>query len=290
MPRHPADGRRNVHLAVAVHVADAVAAAQVQHRQRHMEPGPAFPDKFQHNVGCALVDVLTEDLTAHVAVEALQLDGRQGQSIGHHLLGLAGLNGRAEFAVHLAGGHGLVGVGVDARRQPQQDFLRFALFSGDPGDGVQLLPVVHHKVADAPVHGEGDVPVGLVVGVEPGIFQRKARLHRRVDLAGGHHIDAHALLLGDFIDPFEAVGLAGIEGRGPGAEALLKGPAVHAHILPDTHLVQEIEGRAVFGGQGYGVMAPKKKMAVFAHGQIAAEHSDPTCVKILVHHSTKAPK
>lgn len=36
------------------------------------------------------------------------------------LLGLAGLDGAAEFGIHLAGGDGLVGVGVDAGGQAEQ--------------------------------------------------------------------------------------------------------------------------------------------------------------------------
>ena len=225
-----------------------------------------------------------------MAVEAPEVDGRKPQGIAHHLLGLASLDGGAEFAVHLAGGYGLVGVGVDARRQAQEDFLADALLGGNAGDGVQLLPVVHHEVPNAIVHGEGNVPVGLVIGVKVRPLQGKAGFFRCVYFAGGDHVDTHALLPGNLIHALEAAGLAGIEGRGRSAEVLGKGAQVHAHILPNAHLIEEIEGCTVFLRQGHGVMAAEEEMAVGADGKVAAEHSDPTWFRVLIHHITKEKK
>ena len=99
------------------------------------------------------------------------------------LLGLSRLDGGAELAVHLAGGDGLVGVGVDARRQAQQHLLLDAPAASLGLNGLDLLHVVGHEVADVVVHAVDDVLVRLVVAVEVGVGQIVARLQGGVDLA-----------------------------------------------------------------------------------------------------------
>ena len=190
------------------------------------------------------------------------------------LLGLSRLDGGAELAVHLAGGDGLVGVGVDARRQAQQHLLAYTAAAGLCLDGLDLLHVVGHEVADVVVHAVDDVLVRLVVAVEVGVAQVVARLQRGVDLTGGHHIDAHALLPHDLVDALEGVGLAGIQGAAGRAEMLLEGILIHAALMADIVFIQQIQRCAVLLGQRHGILPGKVQMPIGADSNILTDHSD----------------
>ena len=230
-----------------------------------------------------------------MAVEPPQIDGGEAQGVLQHLTGLAGLYGGAELAVHLAGGHSVIGVGVYARGEAQKQLLAYALFRGDGGDGVQLLPVVHHEVAHPQVHGEGYVPIGLVVALEEGSLHGEARLHGGVQLPGGHGVYAHALLFGYLVNALEGVGLAGVDGQRAGAEALPEGFHIHAHVLPQPHLIHQVERGGVLLRQFHRVVAPEKQASVFPYRQIVANqlelcHTDLRQLKIFKHSSISPVK
>ena len=190
------------------------------------------------------------------------------------LLGLSRLDGGAELAVHLAGGDGLVGVGVDARRQAQQHLLLDAPAASLGLDGLDLLHVVGHEVADVVVHAVDDVLVRLVVAVEVGVGQIVARLQGGVDLAGGYHVDAHALLPHDLVDALEGVGLAGIQGTAGRAEMLLEGILIHAALMADIVFIQQIQRCAVLLSQSHCVLAGKVEVAIGSDSNILTDHSD----------------
>ena len=208
-----------------------------------------------------------------MAVEAHQLHMGLPQGVDGDLLGLAGLDGAAELGVHLAGGDGLVGVGVDAGGEAEQHLLPDAPAGGLGLDGLDLLHIVGHEVSDAVLHAVADVLVGLVVAVEVGLAQVIARLEGGVDLAGGHHVDAHALLLHDLIDALEGVGLAGIQGAGAGAEVLAEGLGVHPAVVPDPLLVHQVEGGAVLLGQLHGVLPGEEQVSAGGDGEVVADHA-----------------
>ena len=69
---------------------------------------------------------VVEDVRPDVAVQAAQLERRLGEHRGDGLGRGAAVQAEAELAVLLAGGDVLVGVGLDARRDPQVDRLPHA--------------------------------------------------------------------------------------------------------------------------------------------------------------------
>ena len=190
------------------------------------------------------------------------------------LLGLSRLDGGAELAVHLAGGDGLVGVGVDARGQAQQHLLPDAPAASFGLNGLDLLHIVRYKVANMVIHTVHNIPIGLIVAVEVGVGQIVARLQGGVDLAGGYHIDAHALLPHDLVDALEGVGLAGIQGAAGRAEMLLEGILIHAALMADIVLIQQIQRCAVLLSQSHCVLAGKVEVAIGSDSNILTDHSD----------------
>ena len=207
-----------------------------------------------------------------MAVEAHQLHMGLRQREDGDLLGLSRLDGGAELAVHLAGGDGLVGVGVDARRQAQQHLLAYTAAAGLGLDGLDLLHIVGHEVADVVVHAVDDVLVRLVVAVEVGVAQVVPRLQRGIDLAGGHHVDAHALLPHDLVDALEGVGLTGVQGTAGGAEVLLEGVLIYPALVADVVLIQQVQGRAVLLGQRHGILPCKVQMPIGTDGDVVTDH------------------
>ena len=164
-------------------------------------------------------------------------------------------------------------MGIDAGGQAQQHLLADATAGSLGLDGLDLLHVVCHEVAHMVVHAVDNIRIGLVVAVEIGVGQVITRLQRAVDFAGGHHVDAHALFLHDLIDALEGVGLAGVQRAAGGAEMLLEGVLIHAALMADIVLVQQVQRRTVFLGQFNGVLSREKQVAVGADGDIFTDHS-----------------
>ena len=129
-----------------------------------------------------------------MAVEARQVQIRQRQRMLDHTRGLARLDGGAKFGIHLASVNGVVGVGVDARGQSQQELLADARLPGDDVNGVQLLSVVDDKAADALGNGVGDVLVGLVIAVKIGRRKVGPGLQCGINFAAGDNVDPQPLL------------------------------------------------------------------------------------------------
>ena len=270
---HLADLGVHVQIGVALHIAHAVAAAQIQLLGHIAVLFLHGGDELQHDHSGTLEHVLIEHLRADVTVEAHQFHMGLGQRIDGDLLGLTGLNGGAELAVHLTGGDGLVGMGIDAGGQAQQHLLADAAAGGLGLDGLDLLHVVGHEIAHMVVHAVDDIGVGLVVAVEIGVGQVIARLQCTVDLAGGHHVDAHALLLHDLINALEGVGLAGVQRTAGRTEMLLEGVLIYAALMADIVLIHQIQRRAVLLGQLDGILSREKQVAVGADGDILTDHS-----------------
>ena len=207
-----------------------------------------------------------------MAVQALQRHAGSVQRQAQQLHGLTGLDGRAEFHVHGAGVHRLVGVRIDARGDPDQDLLPHAPFGGHGREGGQLLGVVHHKAADMMLQGPADIRVGLAVSLEPDVLRREARGEGGVHLPHGNRVQPHALLRHDPADRLEGGGLPGVKHPGPGGEALVKGPQIHAAVVADALGVHQVQGRAVLRRQpGYG-LSGKTQGAVFIAGDVGCQH------------------
>ena len=275
------DGCRHLtHLGVHIQegitldIADAIAAAQIQLLRHIAVLFLHSGNELQHNDGRALKNILTEYLGTHMAVEAHQLHMGLGQGKHGDLLRLSGLHGRAELTIHLAGGNGLIGMGINARGQAQQHLLPDAPAASLGLNGLDFLHIVRYKVANMVIHTVHNIPIGLIVAVEVGVGQIVARLQGGVDLAGGYHIDAHALLLHDLVDALEGVGLAGIQGAAGGAEMLLEGILIHAALMADIVFIQQIQRCAVLLSQGHCVLAGKVEVPIGSDSNILTDHSD----------------
>ena len=227
-------------------------------------------DKGEHNVRRIVEHGAVKHLGAHMGVDAPQVHMRQLQRRSHKVHSLPGLNGDAEFGVHLPGGHRLKGVGVDARGQAQQGLLPDAALPGQAVHRAQLVHIVDDKEARAAVHGEGDVGVGLGVAVEKHLLHGEARLLGQIQLPGGDHIRPQPLLGHDLIEPLAAEGLAGVQGQGAGevlVHVFLVDPAVAAH----APLIHQVQRRPVLPRQLHRVPSAKQQMAV-GRGNVVTDH------------------
>ena len=110
--------------------------------------------------------------------------------------------------------------------------------------------------------------------MEEGFLQGETGPDGGVQLAGGHHVDAHALLLHDLIHPLEAQGLAGVQGHGAGRQMLGHGGQIFPAAQADGLLIHQHEGSAIFLCQFGGVIAGKNQMTRFVDAQIFVQHSD----------------
>lgn len=126
-------------------------------------------------------------------------------------------------------------------------------------DGADLLHIVGHEITDAVFHAVADVLIGLVVAVKVGAAEVVARLKGGVDLAGGHHVDAHLFFLHDLVDALEGICLAGVQGTGAVAEMLLERGGVDPAVLTDLVLVHQVQGGAVLPGQLHRVLPGKSR-------------------------------
>ena len=99
-----------------------------------------------------------------------------------------------------------------------------------------------------------------------------ARLKGGVDLAGGHHVDAHLFFLHDLVDALEGICLAGVQGTGAVAEMLLERGGVDPAVLTDLVLVHQVQGGAVLPGQLHRVLPGKKQASTFGNGNIITDH------------------
>ena len=140
-------------------------------------------------------------------------------------------------------------------------------------NGIHFLRAVGHEIAYAAVHGESDVGIGFVVGVEVGLGQIIPRQPGGIDLAGGYHVDPHALGLHDLIDALEGVGLAGVQGAGAVAEMAAKGFLIPAAVGTKPVLIHEVQRGAVLPCQLYHVLSGEEKVPAGRHREIVTNHS-----------------
>ena len=55
---------------------------------------------------------------------------------------------------------------------------------------------------------------------------------------------------------------------------LLEGILIHAALMADVVLVQQVQGRAVLLGQSHSVLAGKVEVAIGSDSNILTDHSD----------------
>ena len=104
---------------------------------------------------------------------ARELDVLLRKRVCGHFVGLSCLDCRAEFGVDLSRVDRRIGVRINTGSQAQENLLRDATLACEILDGIQLLAVVHYKVANAIRHGVVDVGIGLVVAMEISALHRK---------------------------------------------------------------------------------------------------------------------
>ena len=175
-------------------VSHAEPAAEVEHLCGVAEVFFDRRGKGEHDVDRALEDVLVKDLRADVAVEAAKFDVFFLQGERHDLVGLPGRDRNAELGIDFPRVHCLVGVGVNARGQANQDLLSDPAPCGSRFNRFDLLAVVCNEIAHAVFHRKVDIGVGFVVAVEKGEREVKAGALCKIDFARGDDVDAHPLV------------------------------------------------------------------------------------------------
>ena len=117
-----------------------------------------------------------EYLGADMAMEPLQLQARQLQRAANPLQRLSRFQGKAKLGIDLPRADKTVGVGVDARGDPQ-------IYGGRPpqlarcgGQALQLGGVVRHNPAHARLQSQPQLGLRLVISVEIQSLRREPRL------------------------------------------------------------------------------------------------------------------
>ncbi|MNY02303.1 hypothetical protein D3C86_1348720 [compost metagenome] len=161
----------------------------------------------------------------------------------------------AELGVHVPRPDVLVGVGLHARRDAQEQLRGDAQFLSDGAELVQLVQVVDHEAADPLFEGQADLFGALVVALEVNALGRDPRLEGREELAARDHLRGEALVVQEAIDRHVAKGLAREEDLGRPGVVGLEGVEVGARRGPQRVLVHHVEGSPV-GPRQLGEVAP----------------------------------
>ena len=164
------------------------------------------------------------------------VDGRGGVAVGQV---------EAELGVVLPGGDVLVGVGVDARRDPQQHVGHRTGAGGVEGvEAVELVEAVDDDVAHAGLDRRAQLVDALVVAVQRARVGGHAGRQRDVQLTAAGDVEEHALLVGEPGHRPAQEGLRRVD-HPAGAEGVDRLAAAGAHV----RLVVDEQRRAVLGGQ-----------------------------------------
>ena len=124
-----------------------------------------------------------------MSVDAEHLDGRRHLGPFDRALGGTGGDGESEFGVVLARGDVVVGLGLDAGREPQED-LR-----GDTGLGVQhvetieFVEAIDNDATDAGLDRQTKLGHRLVVAVQHEPFGRNPGVERNMEFAAGGDVE-----------------------------------------------------------------------------------------------------
>ncbi len=120
-------------------------------------------------------------------------DGRPGAvEAGHRLCGGARAHAETELGVVVTGAHVLVGMGLDARRHPDEDG-RLPAVADLRHQALEAVDLVEGVDDDAPCFcdkGLTQLPVGLVVSVQDQALPGHAGGQGHIGLPPGRHVDA----------------------------------------------------------------------------------------------------
>src|SRR5690606_26069215 len=254
---------------VSFDVANAKAAAQVELPGDKAEAPADLVEKAEHHLDGRLKRPQVENLRTDVTVKAGELHPLQGERPAGGLVGLAAGEAEAELRIDLPGLDVRVGVGFDARGDPEEDRGPGA---GAPGERVQKLQFVQ-VVDDDPVHPvlEGHLQLfgRFVVPVEDDAVRRKAREKRRVELAAGDDVEVEAFFFDDAADGGGEQRFTRVDhfevGIGAGKPLDVR-PGLRAQV----RLVQDVKGRAEAPGELHRVASPDEEV-VFLHRHGAPE-------------------
>ncbi len=186
-----------------------------------------------------------EDLRADVAVDADEFEPVEPQGTAYGLGGVPAGQRDAELLVLVGRGDELVGVGLDADRDPDQDLLPLPEALRDVGDTGDLLEGVEHDVAHAGLDGPGDLIDGLVVAVEGDAVGGHAGGEGGGQLAAGADVDVQPFLVQPAHDGTGEKRLARVEDVGVGPE----GGAPRTRACPEVGLVEDVGGGAELLGE-----------------------------------------
>ena len=163
---HHTDVVSNVNMRVALLVAHAVAAAEIEHVERFSGFPAYLRHKGDHDIRRVQKRLGIKALRTDMAVNARQIDVIQGQNEANQLQSLSGLDRGAEFGIYLAGCDGGMRMRIDAGGHAQDDILCDTACRGRSLNFFQLLAVVRDKAADFAVQCKGDIRIGFVVTVK----------------------------------------------------------------------------------------------------------------------------
>ena len=232
------------------------------------ELGDDVAQQADHAVGGQLEAGDVEDLRADVAVQADQAQVVGREHPPHRVHRRAAGQRQTELLVLVRGGDELVGVGLDADGDANQNVLHDAGGTGDRVESLDLGHRVEHDVTDAGLDGHGQLVDGLVVAVQRDSLGREAGVQRDGELAAAADVERQAL----FVDPARDLGaqerlcgvadvLAAAERRGDVAAA-----------GPEVVLVDDEQRGAVLGGELGDGHAGDRDLAVVAANGVARPH------------------
>ena len=125
----------------------------------------------------------------------------------------------------------------------------------------QLGRVIHNDTSHAVVQCHFQLVHRFVVAVEIDAVGRKIHLHRGVQFAARHHIDAAAFLFDDAVHLLEAARLAGVRHHTALRVAIVDRLLIIPQRLTDGGFVHHIQGSAVLRRQFHGITAADGQMS-----------------------------
>ncbi len=172
-----------------------------------------------------------------MAVQADELQRRHREDPAGGLGRRAAAQRQAELLVVVGGGDELVGVGLDAHGDPDQDLGPHAVLVGQVAEAGDLLEGVDDDVADPGRDGLLELGDRLVVAVHGDPVGREADTQRDGQLTGAAHVDAEALLHDPPGDLAAQERLGGVVDL-----AVVEGLAELGRAGPEVLLVEDVEG------------------------------------------------
>ena len=248
---------------VALRIPDAEAAAQIDGIRFKPRFLLHFRDEGEHLLRRDDEGLFFKDLRADMAMEASQTQIFLLKDVADDLFRRAARHGKSEFGIGRRRLHIGVRVRLDAGIDADEDVLHDLPLPRDRIEEVRFGSGVDDDRPHAAVKGVGKLVRELVVAVHDDLLCRKARLHRRVELAARDDVRTQTFAVGDGIHRLAGKRLGGIQDKPVPVVLFFDGVAVDAHHLSDICLVKDIERRAELRGKFRAICPADLQMTFF---------------------------